>query len=182
MVHELSYAECPKSYVFRGSKDYQPKQIIDMLGLNPSNRMAQPRPGQPMPAPAASKFLLPVQACEFQLTNILEGLQRDPWPVEQDKRPLRCTGVAMGVATALLEVSCHNLVIRAKLMSSLHSPTLELESCCSLVDLLPTDLDWSLAQSLGSQSDPTTILTEIASSTSSVPPRYVHLHRYLISC
>jgi protein transport protein SEC23 len=105
MVHELSYAECPKSYVFRGSKDYQPKQIIDMLGLNPSNRMAQPRPGQPMPAPAASKFLLPVQACEFQLTNILEGLQRDPWPVEQDKRPLRCTGVAMGVATALLEVS-----------------------------------------------------------------------------
>lgn len=105
LVHELSYAECPKSYVFRGSKDYQPKQIIDMLGLNPSNRMAQPRPGQPMPAPAASKFLLPVQACEFQLTNILEGLQRDPWPVEQDKRPLRCTGVAMGVAVALLEVS-----------------------------------------------------------------------------
>jgi protein transport protein SEC23 len=57
-----------------------------------------------MPAPAASKFLLPVQACEFQLTNILEGLQRDPWPVEQDKRPLRCTGVAMGVAVSLLEV------------------------------------------------------------------------------
>jgi protein transport protein SEC23 len=105
MVHELSYDQCPKSYVFRGSKDYQPKQIIDMLGLNPSNRMAAPRPGQPMPAPAASKFLLPVQACEFQLTNILEGLQRDPWPVEQDKRPLRCTGVALGVATALLEVS-----------------------------------------------------------------------------
>ena len=58
-----------------------------------------------MPAPAASRFLLPVQACEFQLTNILENLQRDPWPVEQDKRPLRCTGVALGVATALLEVS-----------------------------------------------------------------------------
>jgi protein transport protein SEC23 len=58
-----------------------------------------------MPAPAASKFLMPVQACEFQLTNILEGLSRDPWPVENDKRPLRCTGVALGVAVGLLEVS-----------------------------------------------------------------------------
>jgi protein transport protein SEC23 len=105
MVHELAYAECPKSYVFRGSKEYQTKQIAEMLGLNPGSR-AQPamRPGQPMPAPAASKFLMPVQACEFQLTNILEQLQRDPWPVEQDKRPLRCTGVALGVAVSLLEV------------------------------------------------------------------------------
>lgn len=105
MVHELAYADCPKSYVFRGSKDYQSKQIADMLGLNPSSRQMQPlRPGQPMPTPAASKFLMPVQACEFQLTNILEGMQRDPWPVETDKRPLRCTGVALGVAVSLLEV------------------------------------------------------------------------------
>ncbi|KAK4687278.1 protein transport protein SEC23, partial [Tremellales sp. Uapishka_1] len=106
MVHELAYAECPKSYVFRGSKEYNTKQIADMLGLNPSNRQMQPlRPGQPMPAPAASKFLMPVQACEFQLTNLLENLQRDPWPVEQDKRPLRCTGVALGVAVSLLETA-----------------------------------------------------------------------------
>lgn len=103
-MHELAFAECPKSYVFRGSKEYQPKQIADMLGLNPSNRAA-PRPGQPMPAPAASKFLMQVQECEFQLTSILEGLQRDPWPVEQDRRALRCTGVALGVAVSLLEVS-----------------------------------------------------------------------------
>lgn len=106
MVHELAYADCSKSYVFRGGKEYQPKQIADMLGLNPSSRpMAAPRPGQPMPMPAASKFLMPAQACEFQLTNILENLTRDPWPVQQDKRPLRCTGVALGVAVSLLEVS-----------------------------------------------------------------------------
>jgi len=106
MVHELAYAECPKSYVFRGSKEYQAKQIADMLGLAPGKAMQPMRPGQPMPAPAASRFLMPVQACEFQLTNILEQLQRDPWPVEQDKRALRCTGVALGVAVSLLEVSC----------------------------------------------------------------------------
>jgi protein transport protein SEC23 len=112
MVHELAYADCPKSYVFRGSKEYQPKQIADMLGLNPASRPMQAmRPGQPMPAPAASKFLMPVQACEFQLTNILEQLQRDPWPVDQDKRPLRCTGVALGVAVSLLEVGA---VVSAK--------------------------------------------------------------------
>lgn len=58
-----------------------------------------------MPAPAASKFLLPVQAAEFQLTSIIENLQRDPWPVADNRRALRCTGVAMGVAVSLLEVS-----------------------------------------------------------------------------
>ncbi|KAI9638634.1 protein transport protein SEC23 [Dioszegia hungarica] len=120
MVHDLSSADFPKSYVFRGSKDYQSKQIADMLGLNPasSSRPMQPmRPGQPMPAPAASRFLLPVQACEFQLTNILEGLQRDPWPVEQDKRPLRCTGVALGVATAILESAFPNTGARIMLFA-----------------------------------------------------------------
>ncbi|WWD15644.1 protein transporter SEC23 [Kwoniella shandongensis] len=118
MVHELAYADCPKAYVFRGSKDYQPKQIADMLGLNPSNRPVQPmRPGQPLPAPAASKFLMPVQACEFQLTNILEQLQRDPWPVEQDKRPLRCTGVALGVAVSLLESAFPNTGARIMLFA-----------------------------------------------------------------
>lgn len=104
-VHELGYAECSKSYVFRGGKEYAPKQIQDMLGLSAQNRAA-PRPGQPMPQQTfgAARFLLPVQQCEFQLTGILEALQRDPWPVANDKRPLRCMGVALSVAVGLLEV------------------------------------------------------------------------------
>jgi protein transport protein SEC23 len=53
----------------------------------------------------AARFLLPVSQCEFQLTQILEGLKRDPWPVANDKRPLRCTGVAMSVAVGLLEAT-----------------------------------------------------------------------------
>src|SRR4051812_24118618 len=114
-IHELAYAECSKSYVFRGSKDYAPKQISDMLGLNPSSSAAARAgagPGRPGPSAgpgqlpfAASRFLLPVQAAEFQLTQILEGLTRDPWPVASDRRALRCTGVAMNVAVSLLEVS-----------------------------------------------------------------------------
>ncbi|KAH3917420.1 protein transporter SEC23 [Parastagonospora nodorum] len=109
-VHELGYTECAKSYVFRGNKDYSTKQVQTMIGLG---QMAAPRPGmqaqpgQPGGAPptAAMRFILPVGQCEFQLTNVLESLQRDPWPVANDKRALRCTGVALSVASGLLEAS-----------------------------------------------------------------------------
>lgn len=81
-----------------------------MLGLTSSVRpnMA-PQPGRPQqPMGAAARFLLPVQQCEFQLTNALESLQRDPWPVPDDKRASRCTGVALSIAVSLLEVSFQN--------------------------------------------------------------------------
>lgn len=68
-----------------------------------------PQQGRPPPvAGPAARFLLPVQQCEFQLTNALEQLQRDPWPVANDKRSLRCTGVALSVAIGLLETSFQN--------------------------------------------------------------------------
>lgn len=107
-VHEIGYAECNKSYVFRGGKEYTPKQITDMLGLNPQARAA-PRPGQPLPpSTGAARFLLPAQQVEFQLTGILESLAHDPWPVGNANRPLRCTGVAMSVAIGLLESAFPN--------------------------------------------------------------------------
>lgn len=111
-MHELGYAGCSKSYVFRGSKDYSPKQIQDMLGLSPQNRAA-PRPGQSAPPPifGAARFLMPVERCEWQLTNIIEQLTRDPWPVANDKRALRCTGNALSVAVGLLEVSPQGAVL-----------------------------------------------------------------------
>ena len=42
--------------------------------------------------------------CDFNLTDLLGELQRDPWPVAQGKRPLRSTGVALSIAVGLLEV------------------------------------------------------------------------------
>lgn len=110
-VHELGYTECAKSYVFRGSKDYNAKQVQEMLGLSMSGarpNMAQ-QPNRPPPMMnSAARFLLPVQQCEFQLTTALEQLQKDPWPVANDKRSLRCTGVALSVAVGLLETSFQN--------------------------------------------------------------------------
>jgi protein transport protein SEC23 len=117
-VHEIGYPECNKSYVFRGAKEYTPKQIQDMLGLSAQARAA-PRPGQPMPQQSfgSARFLMPVQQCEFQLTGILEGMSRDPWPVANDKRPLRCTGVAVSVAVGLLETTFPNTGARIMVFS-----------------------------------------------------------------
>ncbi|POV95408.1 hypothetical protein PSTT_16264 [Puccinia striiformis] len=117
-VHELGYAECPKSFVFRGTKDYSPKQIQDMLGLG--GQAMNRAPNAPMPAPAqqgTARFLLPVQQVEFSLTGILEQLQRDPWPVANDKRPQRCTGVAVSVAVGLLETTFPNTGARVMLFA-----------------------------------------------------------------
>jgi hypothetical protein len=102
----------------RGGKEYQPKQIQDMLGLSSQSRAA-PRPGQPMPQATfgAARFLMPVQQCEFQLMGILESLTRDPWPVANDKRPLRCTGVALSVAVGLLETTYPNTGARIMLFA-----------------------------------------------------------------
>uniref|UniRef100_A0A060T3C0 Protein transport protein SEC23 n=1 Tax=Blastobotrys adeninivorans TaxID=409370 RepID=A0A060T3C0_BLAAD len=105
-VHELGYPACHKSFVFRGNHDYTPKQVQEMLGLSPRPQGAAP--GRPQVTPAFSRFLLPVQNCEFQLTNIIENLERDPWPYPSDRRPVRCSGVAMSIAISLLEQSFPN--------------------------------------------------------------------------
>lgn len=105
--------------MFRGNKEYSAKQVQEMLGLlaigvRPNAPMV---PGRPH-LPPASRFLLPVEQCEFQLTNVLENLQRDPWPVANDKRPLRCTGVALSVAVGLLEASFANTGARIMLFAA----------------------------------------------------------------
>jgi len=119
-VHEIGYNECSKSYVFRGSKDYPAKQVQEMLGLSapglrPNMPPQQGRPPPPM-GPAA-RFLLPVQQAEFQITNALEQMQRDPWPVSNDRRALRSTGVALSVAVGLLETSFQNAGARIMLFA-----------------------------------------------------------------
>ncbi|KAI8069632.1 protein transporter SEC23 [Gongronella butleri] len=120
-VHELGFAECAKSFVLRGTKEYAAKQVQDILGL--TNSTVRPNAGQPaaMQQPQlsgpASRFLMPVKDCEFVLTSILENLQRDPWPVANDKRPERCTGVAMSVAVGLLEANFPNTGARIMLFS-----------------------------------------------------------------
>ncbi|KAK4046985.1 GTPase-activating protein S23 [Microbotryomycetes sp. JL201] len=120
-VHELGYTECPKSFVFRGTKEYTTKSITEMLGLAPAARpgggVAPPANAPPPTIHGAARFLLPVSQCEFSLTNVIENLQKDPWPVASDKRAQRCTGVAMSVAVGLLETSFPNTGARIMLFA-----------------------------------------------------------------
>ena len=120
-IHEIGYTECAKSYVFRGSKDYPAKQVQEMLGLSTAAGVRPNMPQQPArpqaPMGPAARFLLSVQQAEFQITNVLEQMQRDPWPVANDRRALRCTGVALSVAVGLLETSFQNAGARIMLFA-----------------------------------------------------------------
>ncbi|KAL3678997.1 hypothetical protein R1sor_021953 [Riccia sorocarpa] len=110
-VHELGFSECPKSYVFRGSKDVTKEQILDQLGLT-NQGGAQRGAAQPVgviagvrdgiSASSINRFLLPAADCEFTLTTLLDELQRDSFPVKSDQRAARCTGTALSVAAGLL--------------------------------------------------------------------------------
>ncbi|XP_064456633.1 protein transport protein Sec23B-like [Ornithodoros turicata] len=120
-VHELCCEGCTKSYVFRGTKDLTAKQIQDMLGvgrMTPQQAAQQQQPHQKGPPQhPASRFLQPVEKCDMSLTDLLEGLQRDPWPVAQGKRPLRSTGVALSIAVGLLECTYPNTGARIMLFT-----------------------------------------------------------------
>ncbi|XP_046848297.1 protein transport protein Sec23A-like [Xenia sp. Carnegie-2017] len=112
-VHELGNEGCSKSYVFRGSKDLNAKQIQQMLGLGAAARQGNPQAGArgQMPSQGSeifNRFLQPVHKCDMSLTDLLGELQQDPWPVATGKRPLRSTGAALSVAVGLLECTYPN--------------------------------------------------------------------------
>lgn len=96
-VYDLASENVNKSHVFRGDKEYVDKQVIEML-----NKPVKVQPGQMNAPNLLHRFFLPLEEIEYQLTNILENLVADPWPVAHGDRPLRCTGSAVNIATILL--------------------------------------------------------------------------------
>lgn len=50
------------------------------------------------------RFIQPVQNCDVSMSDLLNELLKDPWPVAQGMRPLRSTGMALSIAVSLLEV------------------------------------------------------------------------------
>lgn len=112
-VYELGYSACSKTYVFRGTTDYNVKQVSEMLALGTSPLASKPGTGvngaaagpvnTPALAAAMARFLVPLQDCELQVVQAIESLTPDPWEVPTGSRPSRCTGVAVSVAVSLLE-------------------------------------------------------------------------------
>jgi protein transport protein SEC23 len=117
-VHEVGLSELPKSFVFRGSKDYTTSQIQEMLGLGVAMSGAASASAATLPNATArsgsmsnmmglssSRFLMPAAQAELAVSTLFEQLSNDPWPVEADKRPQRATGAALSIALSVLE-SC----------------------------------------------------------------------------
>ncbi|KAL2900053.1 Protein transport protein SEC23 [Bienertia sinuspersici] len=117
LVGFISYGTQVHVHELGGSKEITKDQVLDQLGLGPSSRRGGPGPvgagpafpkaGNPvvqngMSASAVNRFLLPASECEFTLNALLDELQTDQWPVPPGSRSLRCTGVALSVASGLL--------------------------------------------------------------------------------
>ncbi|KAM3732758.1 hypothetical protein ACB098_11G083500 [Castanea mollissima] len=106
-VHELGFAQIPKTYVFRGNKDVSKDQLLEHMSFfakkpKPAGVIAGARDG--LSAESISRFLLPKAECEFAFNSILEELQKDPWGVPTDQRATRCTSTALSIAASLLGV------------------------------------------------------------------------------
>ncbi|KAJ1381845.1 Zinc finger, Sec23/Sec24-type [Sesbania bispinosa] len=102
-VHELGFSDMSKVYVFRGSKEISKDQILEQLGLVAASSGRRPHKGATgFPNSGVTRFLLPASDCEYTLNALLDELQTDQWPVPPGRRPARCTGVALSVASGLL--------------------------------------------------------------------------------
>uniref|UniRef100_A0AAY4A3N8 Protein transport protein SEC23 n=1 Tax=Denticeps clupeoides TaxID=299321 RepID=A0AAY4A3N8_9TELE len=119
-VHELGCEGISKSYVFRGTKDLNAKQLQEMLGLTKPAGQQAGRGPQTTQVPLSNRFLQPVHKIDMNLTDLLGELQRDPWPVPQGKRPLRSLGVALSIAVGLLECTFPNT--GARIMTFIGGP------------------------------------------------------------
>ena len=123
-LHELGCDGFAKSYVFRGTKEVTTKQLQEQLGLGGGaggrpQAPAATQPGQqaqPAGGPHGnSSFLQPLQNIDMNLTDLIGDIQQDPWPVSQDTRPYRSTGVALSLAVSLLEATFPNAGARIML-------------------------------------------------------------------
>ena len=89
-VHETHFSECPRSYVFNGTKTYTPQQLMDLLSVSPAQANSNP-------------FFVPIEEAEATLTPTIDGLEIDPFSIPKGQRALRCTGAALHLAITLIE-------------------------------------------------------------------------------
>ena len=90
-IHELKFAECPRSYVFNGEKTYTPMQLQQYLGVNVNVHEIN------------NPFIIPMKEAEQMLTSIVDTLEIDPFPIPKGQRASRCTGAALNIAVSLIE-------------------------------------------------------------------------------
>lgn len=109
-----------RSFVFKGSKDYTPKQLQEWLGIRNAVHVQQ-TPQHPNAQMNVNKnnnthkFLQPISQADHVLNDIINQLGRDSWQTAQAKRSIRSTGSALSIAVSLLEIAYPNCGARIML-------------------------------------------------------------------
>lgn len=152
-LHELSFEDCAKSFVFRGTKTLTASQLASALNIRQTS--AAPSAAGPFPSSAPvvspttqtrSRFLLPIGECEFQLTQVIESMQKDCWQPAQGDRAERCTGSALALALSLLELSCKGQSSRVMLFMGGPATVGDVSDTWDPPDLLSTTFFFSLGR------------------------------------
>ncbi|EDO19247.1 hypothetical protein Kpol_1050p107 [Vanderwaltozyma polyspora DSM 70294] len=119
-LHDLSSEIIDRSNVFRGDRDYQFEQVIEMLtGQKPSSNMGALNGTMGKITPfSLNRFFLPLEQVEFKLTQLLENMIPDEWAVPAGHRPKRATGQALNIASLLLQGCYKNFAARIILFAS----------------------------------------------------------------
>jgi protein transport protein SEC23 len=104
-IHDLSApANLPRSFVFKGTKDYDANTIASLLSIPVlGSQTPAMGGGQQQGPPQVQRFLKPVSEVGYGVLQILKDMVHDPWPRANDQRPARCTGAALSIATSVLE-------------------------------------------------------------------------------
>lgn len=117
-LHDLSSQVIDRCNVFRGDREYQYEQLVEMLtGQRPTNTMGA-MPNTKVTPFSLNRFFLPLEQVEFKLTQLLENLTPDQWTVPAGRRPLRATGSALSIASLLLQGSYKHVAARIILFAS----------------------------------------------------------------
>ncbi|AMD20396.1 HDL348Cp [Eremothecium sinecaudum] len=117
-LHDLSCTAIDKCNVFRGDKEYQLQQLVEMLTGEKNTGNIPAGPQTKITPFSLNRFFLPLEHVEFKLTQLLENLKPDQWTIPPGHRPLRATGSALNIATLLLQSCYKNCAARISLFSS----------------------------------------------------------------
>ncbi|CCH59325.1 hypothetical protein TBLA_0B04910 [Henningerozyma blattae CBS 6284] len=119
LLHDLSSEIIERCNVFRGDRDYNLKELIEMLtGQKPSSSSANSMVSNKITPFSLNRFFLPLEQVEFKLNQMLENLSPDQWNVPAGHRPLRATGQALNIASLLLQGCYKNFAARIILFAS----------------------------------------------------------------
>ena len=117
-LHDLSSTTIDRCNVFKGDREYQFEQLIEMLtGQKPSSAVGANQAGKITPF-SIKRFFLPLDQVEFKLTQLLENLSPDQWTVPSGHRPLRATGQAVNIASIILQGCYKNFAARIILFAA----------------------------------------------------------------